>query len=176
MVSLILISTPDQVWNLTLEMLGDPDHNPCLKAKAAETKSLLPFVLELLEQSMPHVEDNDRKLQGQLLLACAREATKFDKLLRESTRILKPETLEQLLFTYKRMNVLYDRAGGIQHPKFHLMVHCIIDQQLAGNAIYYACYRDEELNGIIDKVARSCHQMVWYESVFQKLHVMRKLR
>lgn len=156
-------------------MIGK-DFNPMLKLKAAETKSMVPFVYQLFQDHMHLVTDDDMRLQCELLQAACKEAITFDTTLRENGRRLSVDVQDKLLCTYKRFNVLYDRAGGVQHPKSHLMLHLICSSSYNGNSRFYATYKDEEYNGIIAAIAKTCHKQVWYEAVFQKVSVLRKVR
>ena len=73
-----------QVWNITAGMLGSRKR-PFFDAKAKETNTLMPFVVKLLEEEMPHFErlGGDLFLEAKLLLASGKAALKFDKICHE---------------------------------------------------------------------------------------------
>ena len=53
---------------------------------------------------------------------------------------------------------LYLRTGGTCLPKYHLMMHMLHRVAIHGNPSSYSTYRDESLNGVLAKIARSCHR------------------
>jgi hypothetical protein len=95
--------------------------------------------------------------------------------LKSTPRTVPVDTQQKLLIEYKRFNVLFDRAGGILHAKNHLMLHLFQEIRYFGNARFYHTYQDESFNGILAKIARSCHRLNWAEVVFNKLHTISQL-
>lgn len=156
-------------------MLGKK-HNPMLKAKAAETKSLLGFATKLLQDNIGRVSDPDLELQGKLLLASCVEAEQFDSILRYNSRVMSEELQAHLLKTVSRFTTLYVRAGGVLLPKHHLLIHLVLDTNRNGNGTYYATYKDEEFNGLVAKIAKSCHKSTWHVSIFMKVHILGEIR
>ena len=57
-------------------------------------------------------------------------------------------------------------------PKFHLMFHCIQRAVSQGNPRFSSTYRDESLNGVIARIARSCHRRTWQAMVHHKVGYM----
>ena len=83
-----------EIWNLTLNMLGTGD-NPILNAKAAETKSMLPFLTHIMESKDRFQEVPAARSQIQGLLTAGRAALRFDAILQE-TRIIRTLSPQQL--------------------------------------------------------------------------------
>ena len=148
-----------QVWNLTIK-----ESNPCLKAKASESRHLLDFAVSLLEE---HVDKLDA-VQGPFLLASGRAAQQVNAVIRECPRVMAVADQQRLLNAYLRHCSLYCRAGGVLAPKHHLMIHYIQRISYLGNPRFYSCYQDESLNGVVVKIARSCHRLTFMHSVHNK--------
>ena len=153
-----------------------------MSTKAAETEGLLTFAHKLLEdhleqlKSISSLEKNFYE-QGRLLHAASDQAVKFDSMVRNvSQRRVSRETQFEMLQTYSRFVVLFDRAGGEHIPKTHLMFHCILEAGVRGNPKFYHTYRDEWLNGVIAKIARSCHRTNWSFNVFKKISISKQIR
>lgn len=159
-----------QVWNLTAKMLGK-EANPVLKAKASESRHLLDFCVKLVEKHQPFL-DHD---QGRFLLASGRAALEVNQIIRESPQIMSAEDQGRLLRVYIRHCDMYMRAGGTFVPKHHLMLHCIQRISYLGNPRFYHCYHDESLNGVVVKIAKSCHRMTFMHTVHQKFRWAGKL-
>ena len=100
----------------------------------------------------------------------------FEGLLKTTPRSVPLETQQKSLIEYKRFNVLFARAGGELHPKNHLMLHCFQEVKHFGNPKWYHCYLDESFNGVIAKIARSCHRLSWATVVFHKVTTASKLQ
>jgi len=166
------ISLHKQVWNLTLSMLGKKSR-PFLSAKAAETHGLLEFVVILLDIYMDKLSKNpDTYIVAQLLKEAGLEALAFDSVLADNPRVM-PRSEQQNLFThYTRFLVLFERAGGNLTPKCHLMYHLIQRVDHSGNARFHMTYKDESLNGVIARIAKSCHRRHWEWNVHRKYNIM----
>ncbi|CAE8617843.1 unnamed protein product, partial [Polarella glacialis] len=159
-----------QVWNLTIKMLGSAD-NPRLSAKAAETHGLLKFVVETLAKHEHNFEES-RAPTASLLLQAGRAAVKFDDTLNQhSGRPVSSEMCQQLLFSFTRFACLFEKAGGKLTPKCHLMVHLADRARTDGHPRAYHTYKDESMNGVIARIAQSCHHATWTESVLRKFTI-----
>lgn len=160
-----------RVWNLTLKMLGRPN-KPILAAKAAETHGLLDFAVGLLQKYEVQLSaiSRDFALTTQLLLASGKAAQKFNTLLADNTRDLSAEVIDSMMSSYRHFAVMYDRAGGHLTPKHHIMLHMIQRAGWHGNPRYYMTYRDESLNGVVARIAASCHRRSWDVNVHRKLN------
>ena len=146
--------------------------NPELSAKAAETVGLLDFAVELCRDH-GHLFPNN---QGELLYASGKAALDFNRIMREAPRVLSRGQQEAMMTTYLRFTALFDRAGGKLTPKFHLMIHLIQQCGVRGNPRFYPTYRDESINGVIAKLARSSHRSTFADTVHAKFGVLQKLQ
>ena len=134
-----------------------------LSAKAAESHGLLKFVLWLLEKYSDEFEKLPEETSRPLaiLKAATQAANNMDDILSVEIRKLSRKQCEQLLQHYLRFLTLYLKAGGVWRPKCHLLLHLILRALVQGNPRLYSTYRDESLNGVIAKIARSAHRSTW---------------
>ena len=163
-------------------MLGSHE-KPTLHCKAAEARGLLDFVTHLLDGykdsfSMGKSEDQKsrNKMEGDFLLAASKAASNFEDILHatKQQRRVSVATQKKLLFEYHRFVVLFHRIEGTAFlPKTHLMYHLIKQTKLHGHPLYYHTYSSESMNGVIAKIARSCHRSHWCFAVFRKLQLSR---
>ena len=151
-------------------MLGKED-NPTLSAKANETKNLLEFAVVILERHLAKLDP----LVGNLLLESGRAAMRVNEIIATSPRIMTMDQRQRLMAAYLRHMSLYERAGGQIIPKHHLLIHCFQRTASLGNPKYYHTYKDESLNGVVVKIARSSHRLTFYDTVHRKFNVLRKL-
>ena len=121
-------------------------------------------------------ENSERMLTAKLLLQAGKEAIAFEGCLRSSTRIMTPTKQAECLKHYTRFVVLYARVQPATTPKFHLMFHQRLEIPRKGNPVFYHSYNDEAFNGVVAKVAKSCHRSCWHDMIFAKLHVTQKLK
>jgi hypothetical protein len=152
-----------QVWNLTLKMLGK-EWNPCVKAKASESRHLLDFCVKLVETHRAALDADS----GRFLLASGQAAMEVNQIMRENGRLMSVEVQQRLLTVFLRHCALFIRGGGNLVPKHHLMIHCIQRISYMGNPRFYSCYHDESLNGVVVKIAKSCHKMTFMHTVHNK--------
>jgi hypothetical protein len=110
---------------------------------------------------------------AQLILEAGREARKFELCLKSSSRAMTLESRERSLHCYTRFVALYSRCVNTLTPKFHLMFHQIVGTSKMGNPKYYHSYSDESFNGLLAKIAKSCHRACWGEQIFRKLSISR---
>jgi hypothetical protein len=156
-------SKASQVWNLTIKMLGK-ETNPVLRAKASETRHLLEFCVGLLERHQASMEP----VRCQFLLAGGRAAMEVNRIMADCGRIMSRVDQQRLLDAYLKHCAMHIRAGGTLVPKHHLFIHCIQRITYLGNPRFYSCYIDESLNGVVVKIARSCHRLTFMHSVHNK--------
>jgi hypothetical protein len=159
-----------QVWSLTLKMLG-PEWNPVLKAKASESRHLLDFCVKVVEQNQASLDPS----QAMFLIAAGQSAMTVNDIIRTSPQIMSVEIQERMMKAYIRHCVMFMKAGGQFVPKHHLMLHCIQRISILGNPRFYHCYHDESLNGVVKKIAKSCHRMTLMHSVHNKFKWAGKL-
>ena len=146
-------------------------NNPTLKTKANENKHLVAFAIVMLERHAAALEPVTHKF----LLASARAAHQVNEIIRTSPRVFTPDQQQSLMNAYIKHCAMFIRAGGVMMPKHHLMLHCIQRSGQLGNPKFNSCYRDESLNGVIVKIARSAHRLTFMETVHKKFNVLGKL-
>ena len=164
---------------MTLKMLGKRA-SPELKAKAAETRGLLDFAVELLEKHAARFHDRhgpkNPKTLHECLLASGKAAQQVENIINRGDREMNRETQQTLFFHYIRHVNFYTRAGGKLTPKHHLMVHMIQRIGRRGNPRFYATYRDESLNGIIGNIAKTSHRLTFCQTIHNKYELLQKLQ
>ena len=162
-----------RIWNLTMKMLGKRSR-PILNAKGAETHGLVDCAVELLGDNMATLEAMGGlvALEARLLHAAGLSAQRFNASMAASRRTIAPDAYNIMFGHYHQFVVLFERAGGWLTPKFHLMYHCIQRSRSQGNPRFSSTYRDESLNGVIARIARSCHRSSWQSMVHHKISYM----
>eukprot|EP00974_Lingulodinium_polyedra_P098889 9584787-Lingulodinium_polyedra.AAC.1 len=137
---------------LTLKMMGDrlgceiggePHPGCALKVKAAETGSLLPWSLAVLDQWGARVH-----CAGQLLTA-SRALERWLEITRTGGRVLSPALSQELRDCCQRCLVNCSRAGVSFTPKHHFFAHLSMDASNKGNPKLYSCFLDESLNLVL---------------------------
>ena len=149
---------------------------PILNTKAAGARGLLEFVVKMLEECLPDLAGTDFYDRCQLLLACAGSALDVDHLLRSNGMATMTNDARQLLFQKYTHHVhLYVMCGGILMPKHHMMYRLIHKCGVYGHPSLWATFRDESLNGVIAKIARSCHRRTFNKMIHIKLKRLQRL-
>ena len=145
-----------------MSMLGNQETYG-LHAKAAESHGLLKFVRWLLEKYSDEFEKLPEETSRPLaiLKAATQAANSMDDILKIEIRKLSRMQCQHLMQHYLRFLTLYLKAGGVWRPKCHLLLHLIQRAMVQGNPRLYSTYRDESLNGVIAKIARSAHRSTW---------------
>lgn len=167
-----------QVWNLTLSMIGG-SNAPGLHAKAAESHGLLLFVRYILDVHGPEfstLRDPCMARKGKVLLEAATAALDLDVVFSSESRSFTRQESQRALGVYLRFLSFYDKAGGPWIPKCHLMIHLLQNTVFKGNPRLYSTYRDESFNGLIAKIARSCHRRTWHNIVHFKCQALHRRR
>ena len=167
--------TRPKVWNLTQKMLGNQEtYN--LNAKAAESHGLLRFMEWFLTKYGPDFAALEPEVARRmsLLQSASQAALSMDVVLRQEGRTMGRSQCQTLFQNYMRFLTLYLRAGGVWRPKCHLLVHLIQRALVKGNPRLYSTYRDESLNGIIAKIARSAHRRTWANVIHWKCNRFHK--
>ena len=151
-------------------MLGTTDR-PSLHAKAAESHGLALFIRHLLEVHLPSFQKklpHDQARRGKYLLEAAKAAEHLDKPFSEKNRSFSRQQVQMALGAYSRFLAFFEKAGGSGTPKCHFMFHLIQRSLSKGNPSKYSTYRDESFNGLIAKIARSCHRRTWANVIHWK--------
>jgi len=157
-------------------MLGTANA-PQLKAKAAETHNLIEFLCISMKKRLEGYKalNEETYFTAQLLCECLAGMVSFNNIISTCDREISHATQLELMSLYLKSYMCFDRAGGQCRPKWHLMIHCILKMTWFGNARYYWTYRDEGLNGVLAKIARSCHRRHWQEAVHTKFSICKSL-
>jgi hypothetical protein len=147
---------------LTVDRIKTSKGWPKLKAKAAATRHLSRYALELSQTY------NSGSLHDQLRLAVCQLLVRFydileceDMFLSEQSKAELPKLSLQLCNIYDRLAkeaIAANRRAWKLAPKFHLFLHLCEWQAIRyGNPRFWWCYPDEDLVGHMIEVARSTH-------------------
>ena len=145
-----------------------------MKIKAAEARGLLEFCHWLLVRHM-HVfqaKGGDALLMAQYLMHAGASALEFERLMASNPRQMDRDQRLKLWGAYMKHLQLYLRAGGCFMPKHHLLIHMIKRVITRGNPKMYSTYKDESLNGVIARIARSCNRSCFGLSVHLKYSLL----
>ena len=145
--------------------------SPSLHAKAAESHGLALFIRHLLAVHLPSFQQKlpaDKARKGKYLLEAAKAAEQLDKPFSEKNRTFSRQQVQMALGAYSRFLAFFEKAGGSGTPKCHFMFHLIQRSLSKGNPSKYSTYRDESFNGLIAKIARSCHRRTWANVIHWK--------
>lgn len=150
-------------------MIGASE-SPSLHAKAAESYGLLLFVRHVLDDHRKDFEKlpADMRDKARRLSEASKAAVQFEDTFAKSARRISRQEAGQALGAYCRFLRFYSEAGGNLLPKCHLMLHLIQRTLLKGNPKRYSTYRDESFNGVIARIARSCHRRTWLNVIHWK--------
>ena len=156
-------STSRLQGKLTYQRIKEASEWPLLKAKAATTRNLSRFALELSSlYNSKSVHDERRKA---LCLCLARFYEIID---REESHVMSQRALAELTHISRTLKSLYVALSeeALQNSvrawkmtgKLHLVQH-LCEQQAAevGNPRFSWCYADEDLQKWMKTVALSCH-------------------
>ena len=149
--------------------------NPSLHAKAAQSKGLLLWIEHLFEKHLPdfnRLRDATMARQGKQLYEAAVSAVRVETAFATSSRVLSRQEVQTSLNAYLRFLRFYSDAGGPLHPKHHFMLHLLQRSVYKGNPRMYTTYRDETFNGMLAKIARSCHRRTWMNIVHWKCQAL----
>ena len=153
--------------DLTLAMLGDRDH-PKFKTKAAECKTLIPFVIGFLTQMRSVLEPQ----KASTLLAAGNALVELSQIIRASPTQPSVRDCQAMLDLAKRFMLMSLKAGVRQKPKCHLMLHVPKKALFHGHPSLHATWIDETINRHAASIAAVAHRMVWSLRVltfFEKL-------
>jgi hypothetical protein len=162
---------------LTVERIRTKAGWPKLKAKAAQTRCLSRYALELM-QKFGDKSDHDRKVTAvcQLLV-------RFYDLMDAESMFLGESARKEMPNIGFRLGTLYSdlaaQAAAIGEkmwktsPKLHIFVHLCEWQCLEfGNPRYYWCYADEDLVGSMIEIGETCHpRTIAASCLFKWLHL-----
>jgi hypothetical protein len=116
------------------------------------------------------------KLVAKFLLVSGNAAMHFSDILnKHRCRKLETGVCQSLLDAYLRFLSFLERAGCTGTPKCHMNIHMCQRAVFQGNPKSYSTFENEDLNGIVAKVAASCHRASWQVMVHFKLNILTTL-
>jgi len=157
-----------ELQDLTMSMLGKRD-DKIFKAKGAETKSLIPFAIMMLERhgtacrpdAAPHL-----LVAGKALMEVIRIQAAYNAVL--------PWEGASSMYKWGVQHVRAAFLGGVHpQPKHHAFVHLLRDAFTKGNPKAYACWEDEGLNKVIAGVASAAYPTVWEHRIIEHMNLLR---
>ena len=160
---------------LTLGMLKQPGKSPALKAKAAESRYMLPVILYILETYFKVCTDHEI-----LRHRCVQTISDMYKKMRpapgevfDGAAVGKLARQHLILYTELARESLESRRhltdGWVMWrwmPKHHLFNHFEGQVAVSGSPAECWCYMDESAIGEAVKVAESCHASTLHKLVF----------
>ena len=162
---------------LTVERLRTGGNWPKLKAKAAATRHLAQYALDLcIEFGGGSEEDRRMRAVCQLLVQFYSIIGSESQFLSRAAQIELPKIGMQLVGIYSDLATRAKEQGLHMwklHPKLHLFQHLCEWQCLEhGNPRFYWTYADEDLAGKMAECAESCHTATMSTScLFKWLHL-----
>ena len=150
-----------RLGDLTLSMIGKQSA-PCLSTKAAETKTLIFFLVSELEKYRGQIESHKTRA----LITVGKSMISLFDTLDSSKRKMTARQIQTAYDCIKKMNALWDTADIHRTPKLHLTFHMIERAQTEGNPNFYSTYLDESLNRTLRDIARVAHRRVWEMRMF----------
>ena len=156
--------TMSAIGNLTLLMIG-PNTNPRLKAKAAESRNLVPLLTQLCSENSDLLGEG-----GMHLKLCCTLLDRFYQIMREQPRRMPEASLAELQSCMSRYLVNWVALGGHCVYKHHAAWHLAERAGRLGNPRFYWTYTDEQENRVMGKVAKSLHGgPTFYMAFLQKV-------
>ena len=146
-----------------------PLRRPCLKAKGGETRCLVRFATNLME-------DYDCGARGQLLALAGKHLLATYAIMEHESRRMSLTARQELLASAVNHVTLYKAAGGYLVYKHHSFIHMAQSAERLGNPKTVSTYEDESENGIIAKIGLVVHGSTFAKSVFERLFLQDRLR
>ena len=148
-----------ELQDLTLQMLGGKPSSQTLHTKAAETKGLVGFALELLKRMQGRFAGSETNIA--FLIGAGEALQEYFDLLGDAPRQVPPRMLQRMFDSMKKHLILSNRAGVPMKPKHHLVLHMVARTGKYGNPSFYATFTDEGINKLLKKVGQAAHRTVW---------------
>jgi hypothetical protein len=117
----------------------------------------------------------DTYMRAQLWLEAAKSAMEVNCIMDRNDQTLPAVEQQKLFDAYMRHCVLFARGGGNLRPKHHACFHMIWQVRHKGNPRMWATWADESLNGVLAKIARSCHRACWETMVHKKFSMLMEI-
>ena len=145
---------------------GDPHPGSPTKFKAAETGTILPWSVSLLESlgsGLAHFRD---------LLTAGKALVRWLEITREAEVIMTPAQTQELNDCCQRHLVNIQRAGVHCVPKHHFFAHLSANAGTIGCPKAYSCFLDESLNLCLRNIAEGCHRARQEERIFTHFNLL----
>ena len=153
-----------RIDRLTMKMLGTRAL-PRLKAKAAETRHLLPLAVKLVSEYKGQLGEHGFFIKGAVENLAA-----VYKVMRESPRKMPPAKIAALERHMGIFLAFWKASTGHCYYKHHMGWHLVERAKVDGNPKCYHTYPDENENRLMGKVAKSVHGgRRFYEAVLEKV-------
>jgi hypothetical protein len=167
---------------LTFERLKTSNDWPKLKAKAAATRHLAHFALELAvaeDLAVPADADDAVKLHSRRRRAVCQLLVIFYSMLESNGRYFSRDDQRRVADCGRNLVIIYSQLAAESVakeerfwkliPKFHIFLHlCEVQCTTWGNPRWYWCYSDEDLQKLMKAVALSCHPARMASEVLRK--------
>lgn len=145
-----------ELENLTPGMLGK-NNARMLSTKAAETKYLVPFCLEVLARHaarIPVLLVRQYTAIGECMQGLNREMS-------SQGFVMEPSSIQAMYDFLLRLYVNWEAAELPCKPKLHQLMHMVDRAAFQGNPAFYATWADETLNKVLAALGRQAHRTVW---------------
>ncbi len=143
-----------ELENLTPNMLGSNTQRN-LSTKAAETKHLVPFCLEMLTKySVGTASPLFQQYKG-----IGESMQGIQSIMQAEGFVMTPTGIQSMYDHLNRMFRLWLAAG--LKPKLHMLMHMCDRAAFQGNPAFYATWSDETLNKVLASIGRQAHRSVW---------------
>ena len=143
--------TRSAIGRLSLAQIG-PLAKPRLSAKAAETRNLVPLLVQLCEESFASLGERSLHLR-----ACCVELDKFYTTMKEEPRRMTSAGFRALPSSMSKFLAHWKAYGGHLVYKHHMAWHLVQRASRHGNPRDYWTYADEQENRVMGAVAKSLH-------------------
>jgi len=156
-----------RVHNLTVGMLGDKAHreNPTMHLlRGGEIRSLLTFTVSLLKEFQHRLPPRE----ALFLVQAGEHLLAYYSLCRQYGRVMPEGVVRRLFFHALRHIKLFSSVGGQLIPKHHFWIHLILQSKWLGNPRMRSTMQNESINGLVARVAATCHRATFVVTVFQK--------
>lgn len=149
-----------RVDNLEATMLGQKS-SPQLATKAAETKGLIPFGVELMQATSGQLSSAARPL-----LRIGEAMTEMVCAMRDSPRVLSAAESQRLHDAFNKLARHWALSGLPTKPKMHLLCHMVGNADYHGIPGMHTTFADEGLNRVLAQMGRVAHRNVWELRIF----------
>ena len=136
---------------------------PCLATKAADIGTLLVFCRVLFRRLEHRVG-----AKGGALVGLGEALVRMRDRMRTQPRILPLETCQELVDCAKRASVLREEAEVAWRPKWHMLLHLASRAFHSGNPNWHQTFLGEHHNGLLAKLAATCHRLTWHARVLSQ--------